>query len=232
MFLYSFLSILLLMCILCCVFCSPKPTALFPIYLISLDKDTNRRQNVLKYAVPTLVFAKDGTDIDIDDLKKRGFVTQNCSLTKGEIGCYLSHVHMLSQIKDNNSPYAIILEDDVILFPNTQHTIAQTVPLFPDPWEIVFLGHNYHEPGSLPPQMRGMYTYTNISSVYGAHAYCVRSSSVTREKIRALFPIDKPFDIAIPKIFTSYVIDPKLVQLSELSEYSNTQNIGFNAHGL
>ena len=48
-------------------------------------------------------------------LKNIGLELKNCSLTKGEIGCLLSHLTLWKKIIDNNLPYMAIFEDDIYL---------------------------------------------------------------------------------------------------------------------
>lgn len=48
-------------------------------------------------------------------LKNTGIELKNCSLTKGEIGCFLSHLSLWKKIIDNNLPYMAIFEDDIYL---------------------------------------------------------------------------------------------------------------------
>lgn len=48
-------------------------------------------------------------------LQNIGVELKNCSLTKGEIGCFLSHVSLWKKIIDNNLSYMAIFEDDIYL---------------------------------------------------------------------------------------------------------------------
>lgn len=41
-----------------------------------------------------------------------GYRTRHYQLTRGAIGCYLSHMLCYKQIRDSNKPYGIIFEDD------------------------------------------------------------------------------------------------------------------------
>lgn len=50
-----------------------------------------------------------------ETLKNTGIELKNCALTKGEIGCFLSHLSLWKKIIDNNLPYMAIFEDDIYL---------------------------------------------------------------------------------------------------------------------
>lgn len=96
---------------------------MIPVFIISMKNDLDRRQRITeqlnKYNIPfTFIDAVVGKMLDktsieqIDLSKVINRKKRNISL--GEIGCSLSHVKVYSKIINNNIPYSLILEDDVI----------------------------------------------------------------------------------------------------------------------
>lgn len=64
------------------------------------------------------------------------------ALTDGEIGCSMSHLIAYEKIIRNEHPYALIMEDDLWLPPNTTELINDLIDWNkPSHWDIVLLHH-------------------------------------------------------------------------------------------
>lgn len=106
-----------------------------PIYLINLDESADRlaacdkllEQHGLKYERVPGVLGKVLSDVEIDKVydpalnKKEYYRT----LSKGEIGCYLSHRECWKKIANSDQPFGIVLEDDI----NITGDVAKAVEL-------------------------------------------------------------------------------------------------------
>lgn len=130
------------------------------VYLINLDRNKER----LKYfdaqykhsdlrSIPYQRFeAVDGRKLHIRELtsekayqeiiaaERNGFRTKHYQLTRGAIGCYLSHMELYKKIAADRKPYALIFEDDV-RFP--KHVLSQihgALERIPNDWDIFLLG--------------------------------------------------------------------------------------------
>ncbi|WP_438334579.1 glycosyltransferase family 25 protein [Edwardsiella tarda] len=89
-------------------------------FVVNLEKDIQKRKDITNEcnksniefdiieAISGAMLKQDELDLLID--KKAQFY-----LTKGEIGCSLSHLSIYKRIISENIPYALILEDDAIL---------------------------------------------------------------------------------------------------------------------
>jgi glycosyl transferase family 25 len=183
------------------------------IFLVSLPKDDIRRKNLgIK---PDYTYAVDGSTLDIDKLKKDGIISNNNTLTKGEIGCYLSHVHLLKKALNSKKP-VLILEDDAKIEVDTLNKIKKVIENPPKDWDLIFLGYNYYEEYS---------TFKQINYLHGTHAYLINTKNLTKAKIDSLLPIEKPYDVILPIKFKTYISQPKIIQLGEFGGISNTQSI-------
>ena len=69
-------------------------------------------------------------------LQNIGVELKNCSLTKGEIGCFLSHVSLWKKIIDNNLSYMAIFEDDIYLGDDASFYLNSHDWIDPD-WNII-----------------------------------------------------------------------------------------------
>lgn len=185
------------------------------IYLISLEKDVNRRNLLYKQINPKFYYAVNGNEVD----------NSGINLTRGEIGCYLSHVYMLKKVLTAKSDIVLILEDDAKLIINNDvdntSTILDIAKNAPKDWEIIFLSYNYYETNI----DNNNKNYKEISKIHGAQSYIVNKNNINIKKINTLFPIQEPFDIVLPKKFKSYIYFPKIFELSKYGSFSNTQNI-------
>ena len=176
------------------------------IYLVSLPKDQERRNHL--NVIPDYTYAVDGSALNIEKI-----IYQKNPLTKGEIGCYMSHVHMLKKALKSSSKYVMIIEDDV--GPIDLNKMSSYIEQAPPDFDLLFLSYNYYE----------HFEYDKIKLVYGLQCYIVNTSNITAEKINSLFPITAPIDVILPSKFVSYIIKPKVVALGQFSNYSNTQGI-------
>lgn len=98
------------------------------IYYINLDKDIERNSNMknmldklnIKYE---RIQGINGSDINI---KKKYKILYNtpCLMSRGQYGCYLSHIKCYEKFIKSNYKYLIILEDDTILNDNFKNSIT------------------------------------------------------------------------------------------------------------
>ena len=186
----------------------------FDVYLVSLPKDQERRDNL--GVVPDYVFSVDGSTLDKNELENNGTIVKDCTLRKGEIGCYMSHIELLKRSLTSSKKYVLILEDDAKIEPDTFAKISEVLETSPPDYDMLFLGHNYYE---------DYYTFKKINYMHGAQAYLVNKDNITLEKINTLYPIEKPYDVILPVKFKTYVVVPKIIELGKFGGHSNTQGI-------
>mgnify|MGYP000927167739 FL=1 len=197
-----------------------------PVYLVSMEKDIERRNNLLKYVTPNEYSSVDGSKLlSIKTLKKENIIEKE-DIKKGEIGCFLSHYNIFNKIKNYNDSYSIIIEDDVEFdIKKNINIIKDVVNNAPLDWEIIFIGHNYYEETEQKDNYKfNEYTFKKIKRVFGTQSYIINNKAIS-SKIQQLLPIKGPIDIILPSIFISYIIEPQLTNLSNFGGISNTQGI-------
>lgn len=95
---------------------------IFPIYLVSLEKDVKRREE-LKIRFPKYyesfiyIPAIDGRELSAKTYYNKiisYFILNNKVLSPGELGASLSHINALENFMLSTANYALILEDDII----------------------------------------------------------------------------------------------------------------------
>jgi GR25 family glycosyltransferase involved in LPS biosynthesis len=220
-----FAFMLIVFIILLVIYCTHKNKSEnfedFDVFLVSMEKDKERRENVLKYIKPDYIYAVDGNKLNLDQLKKEGKITKDTKMKRGEIGCFLSHIHLIEKALKNKKN-VLILEDDVKFEKETLNNIRKAIKNIPKDCEFMFLGHNYYE----KYEEKEQYKKEPIKMIFGTHAYFVNIKNITQEKINKVYPINRQYDVIGPSFFKSYVVLPKVCEVEgKFASYSNTQNI-------
>ncbi|MDR1683985.1 MAG: glycosyltransferase family 25 protein [Elusimicrobiota bacterium] len=92
-------------------------------YIVNLKAHTQKKDNILRQCAAAsqndaeIFEAVYGAALSEGELAACVDDAQNCGLSKGEIGCSLSHMGIYQKIISQNLPRALVLEDDVILRP-------------------------------------------------------------------------------------------------------------------
>lgn len=91
-------------------------------YVINLASQIKKKEHIIseckKLNLDFEIYnAINGAELSEEFINKNVLDYPNCYLTKGEIGCALSHINIYKEIVRNNLPYALILEDDAVLNP-------------------------------------------------------------------------------------------------------------------
>ncbi len=75
---------------------------------------------------------------EIKDVEKNGYRTRHYQLTRGGVGCFLSHYNLAKQlIDDTSAEYYLIMEDDMSIHPNALSLIKQHLENAPNKWDML-----------------------------------------------------------------------------------------------
>jgi glycosyl transferase family 25 len=102
-------------------------------YVINLKKDVERKETIKKHFkehdISFNIFeAVNGLDLDLEKLRaEKTLKDKERPLTKGEIGCYLSHIEIWKKFLSSDKKYCLIFEDDVQLCENFKKKINVTL---------------------------------------------------------------------------------------------------------
>ena len=157
---------------------SPPLTEL-PIFIINLKFRTEKLQKILKnvngtFPDPVIIEAVDGRSLNKTE----------STLTRGEIGCFKSHIMALTQFVSSGYPYGLILEDDAqIKLPDQFESIKNVVDKAPAGWGAISLGVNYDW---MPPdsiQVSDNLYELNDGILLGTHAI-IYTQEAARQLVR------------------------------------------------
>lgn len=151
-------------------------------YIISLQKHSNRRRSILKYLITegksfSFIKAVEGKTPYYKDIPM-SIRTYNF-LSKGSIGCWLSHYKTWSIAFNKRDVCSIIFEDDVILVEEFYKKLNNIINIIPDDFDILYLNSGNKKPRN--------YRYTVNSTFFipyqirnGAYAYIISKSGIDK----------------------------------------------------
>lgn len=199
------------------------------IYLIHMAKNIDRLQNFeqsyfnsdmsfKKFNIFPAVIGKDLNLINYVSPKaykqilmseKTGTRMHHYDLTRGAVGCYLSHLSIYKNIIEKNMKYGIIFEDDAIIANDFYKRLLYGLNVVPKNWDIFLLG-------VICLKCDVGKEYINIKRFWGTHGYIVNNQSAKKLLEYLDKPLSKQIDadmsLLIKKgIINVYAINPVIV---------------------
>ena len=161
------------------------------VYLINLDRNKERLEFFIEqYMMSDLrtkqfnrLTAVDGKKIDIKEyisprafteikgIEKTGYRTKHYQLTRGAIGCYLSHLMAYEIIAKAQNEFGLIFEDDVKIDNAFFTKLNKILPTIPNDWDILLLGCHCI---SCDRRLKGYY---DTQRFFWLHSYIVKKES-------------------------------------------------------
>jgi len=203
--------------------------------VINLDKATKRLSHfkdqfqqcdLSRGRAPIRISAVDGRTVDlkgvvsvrahkeIQQAEATGFRQKHYELSRGAVGCYLSHIHAWQSLLKSDKHVAIIMEDDALLYPSLMEYLQHEVQTLPNDWDILLLGYEClqcQKDETLGPVHR-------VYKFFGLHGYLINRKAIAKimESSR-LRPIRKQIDTVLSDMaqkgeLTIYATKRKLVE--------------------
>lgn len=191
------------------------------IYIVNLERRPDRLNRFLEYYNKSDLQnysvnkfnAVDGSKIDVDtvpltelarlemkQLETMGFRYKHYQLTKGAIGCYLSHVKIWEHIVDHDYEMVLVFEDDARPPPNFLKLVKQNLKLIPKDWDIVLLG-------KLCNSCVDKGGYYDVNRFMLTHAYLIKKKAIIKIlETDTLFPISQQIDAYMSELSSTLKI--------------------------
>jgi GR25 family glycosyltransferase involved in LPS biosynthesis len=178
----------------------------YPIYIINLDRRTDRLHETVKllnekgYDINqmTRVKATDGaaewetlkTMVSEDALVSiyAGYRTAVHQLSKGGVGCYVSHLKLWGFLLNESvkEDAILVLEDDTL--PTLEvNELKRRLEHAPEDWDIILLGATYDNCMNVNPY------FCRIKRFFGTHGYLIRKETA-RYLVPKALPISQQID--------------------------------------
>jgi len=148
--------------------------------------------DLLKYITPNAyekILKSDITKVRQDDAE----------LTRGAVGCYLSHLGIYKEIANSNANYALIFEDDVMINPNTLELAMEGINDVPNDWDMFLLGLVNLD--SIQHK-----NYLDVKKFWLTHAYIIKKEAA----IKLLKYLSKKIDVQIDTDMSTLISENKL----------------------
>lgn len=166
------------------------------LYVINMDKDKERYQKLLKHyknsdlttlpinryeaivgkKVPPETWLSKDALTELQLIEKNGFRTHHHSVTRGGLGCFLSHYNLAKQLVNDPSVNGyLIFEDDTTMLPTTYNQILTSLDEAPQDWDMLLfytiraVGRSENESFNKLKSFWGMNCY--ILSKHGAKKF-------------------------------------------------------------
>jgi GR25 family glycosyltransferase involved in LPS biosynthesis len=132
------------------------------VYVINLDRNKDRLQHFMKQIKKTdlkhLTLQRmpgvDGRTLalkpplltdkamqEIFSAERYGYRTKHYQLSRGAVGCYLSHLKVYKDFLNSNRTHLLVFEDDAVFgTPHVLKTLRERVRIMPKGWDVVLLG--------------------------------------------------------------------------------------------
>lgn len=109
-------------------------------FVISLSSATERRSHISsqfeRQGIEFNFFDAVTPDIAARDAQIMKLSIHESYIAKGELACFMSHVHLWKKIVDENIPYMAIFEDDIHLGEKADYFLNQVDWIEPD-WQLI-----------------------------------------------------------------------------------------------
>jgi glycosyl transferase family 25 len=177
------------------------------VFVINLEHEYERRKSVEKqlvkynidYSIMPAVNGKDLSDEEVSEKCDMQAVSKNpLWLSRGAIGCFLSHLNLYQKIVKEKLDVAVILEDDVIIsdsFPSTLEKIQNSIK----PDEVIMLYYQSWQPLKLLSDSEqnlgecSIYQPQDINQIITTGGYVI-THNVAKNFLEKVYPIDVSAD--------------------------------------
>jgi len=122
---------------------------------------------------------------ELKDLEINGYRSKHYQLTKGAIGCYLSHINTWKKILKTNEEYVFVFEDDAYIPKDFGYKVKRLLKHAPE-FDIMLLGVMCNECLSKEK-------YKRVKRFFQTHAYIIKKQCI-EELLRNMFPISQQID--------------------------------------
>lgn len=110
---------------------------------------------------------------EIETAERTGYRERHYELTRGAVGCYLSHMAIWERLLQSDKHIAMVCEDDAKLDTKVLQTLQQARANIPDNWDILLLGYWCVKCATLP-------THKFLKRFFGLHCYLIKGTAVPK----------------------------------------------------
>ena len=110
---------------------------------------------------------------EIRTIETSGYRTKHYQLTRGAVGCYLSHLNTYKKIAGGEAEFGLIFEDDVNISTSFFEKLNVLLKKIPNDWDILLLGCHCLKCKKLD-------VYQTVNKFILLHCYLIKKSSAEK----------------------------------------------------
>ncbi|XP_058843079.1 probable inactive glycosyltransferase 25 family member 3 isoform X2 [Acipenser ruthenus] len=188
----------------------PDKMGLDEVYLINLRRRPDRRDRMVRTLYEQDIDVKvmdavDGGALNSSDIKQLGVDLlpgyydpfSGRTLTKGEVGCFLSHYNIWKEMVDLQLERAVVFEDDVRFQGNFKKRLLrlmEEIDLVELDWDLIYLGRKQVNPTQEQP-VENVRNLVEAGYSYWTLSYVISLQGATKllnaEPLSKMVPIDE-----------------------------------------
>lgn len=203
---------------------------MFTTYIVNLKENIDRRDAMKKQLDHAnlnyqFIEAVKGADLTDEQIKSKVLNYPDCFLTKGEIGCALSHIKIYQQMVNDNIEYALILEDDAVIPQNIEETINHIIQ------QDINSKSNVYLLSKVISYIENKKLHSNIYQAYhacGTHGYLINLNAA-KKLLGSLNPVRYEADMwwifRFRKYINVYCLIPHLINTNDEDKSNSSLEI-------
>jgi len=208
-----------------------------PVYVISL-KDAVERRSLITQHLNALGIEHEIVDAVRGDALSREYLQEinpARNMSPGQIGCYLSHIRLYERIVAQQTPVALVLEDDTVLHANIMSLVTDGCQSLE--FDYCFLGSDdsgdagyvFYDSAAPMPLSKQLTAYPMSSGPFCTHAYLITLEGATK-RLACAYPahraIDHYYDLPYKPRLLAVV--PMLAFVNELSAVQSMSSLNWS----
>ncbi|MEM9243279.1 MAG: glycosyltransferase family 25 protein [Pseudomonadota bacterium] len=174
------------------------------IFVINLERDIERKEYIINHFQENgvgpieLVTAVDGNNLSTQEIETYYSEQENKtkfyrSISRGEIGCALSHLHCYKYLLNSKEDGAFIFEDDCRLNKYSKEIMRRLTNIQLSEKALVLLTYASHFYKKPKIQLNSIYTLYKTKKAFRSHGYYI-TRKAAENMLHELKQIHKPFD--------------------------------------
>ncbi|XP_050962279.1 procollagen galactosyltransferase 1 [Labeo rohita] len=218
------------------------------VFMINLKRRTDRRERMLRALREQeidckIIAAVDGKAMNVSEIHAMGIHMlpgysdpyHGRPLTKGELGCFLSHYNIWKEIVDRGLKTSLVLEDDLrfeIFFKRRLQNLMHEVESKDLDWDLIYIGRKRMQvdrPEKAVPNIRNL-----VEADYSYWTLGYMMSLQGAQKLLKAEPLTKmlPVDEFLPVMFNKHPVSDYMEQFEtrDLKAFSAEPLLVFPTH--
>ncbi|XP_051742076.1 procollagen galactosyltransferase 1 isoform X1 [Ctenopharyngodon idella] len=218
------------------------------VFMINLKRRDDRRERMLRalreQEIDCKIFAAvDGKAMNVSEIQSMGIHMlpgysdpyHGRPLTKGELGCFLSHYNIWKEIEDRGLKTSLVLEDDLrfeIFFKRRLQNLMHEVESKGLDWDLIYIGRKRMQvdrPEKAVPNIRNL-----VEADYSYWTLGYMMSLQGAKKLLKAEPLSKmlPVDEFLPVMFNKHPVSEYMEQFEtrDLKAFSAEPLLVFPTH--